>query len=263
MVEKMKLGQILLAAGLITKKQLQQALKSHKKTGIKLGQYLVREDLVDEADIVGAVADQLKLEIYRPERFAVDPELADVVPFELANRYQATPLEIEDRLLKIAMPDYSIRTVDAIEHHTRIEVEADICTERQLVQLHKSLYGAFIDMGGILGGIEAVRIDDGPDRAAETKDVDLQVLQGMAEKAPVVMLVNSIISQAVQEGASDVHISPQKDFVRVRFSVDGKLREVPSRPNAGSCRWSPGSRFCRAWTSPSPANPRTGASTSK
>jgi type IV pilus assembly protein PilB len=233
MVGKMKLGEILLAAGLINEARLQQALKGHKKAGIKLGQYLVREDLVDETDIVRAVADQLKLEIYRPERFAVDPELAEIVPFELANRYQAAPLEIEDRLLKVAMPDYSIRAVDAFEHHTRIEVEAVICTERQLIQLHRSLYGTFSDMGDILEDIGDVRIDDGPDRAAETKDVDLQALQGMAAKAPVVMLVNSIISQAVQEGASDVHISPQKDFVRVRFRVDGKLHEVPSPPK----RW--------------------------
>jgi type IV pilus assembly protein PilB len=112
-------------------------------------------------------------------------------------------------------------------------VEAVICTEQQLVQLHKSLYGTFTDMGGILEDIEEVQINEGPDRDTETNDVDLRALQGMAEKAPVVMLVNSIISQAVQEGASDVHISPQRDFVRVRFRVDGRLHEVPSPPK----RW--------------------------
>ena len=230
MVGKMKLGEILLTADLIDKAQLQYALDGHLKAGMKLGQFLVREDLVDEADIVKAVADQLKLEIYRPNRFAADPELAEIVPFELANKYQAAPLEIDDQLLRVAMPDFSIRSVDAIEHRTRIEVEAVICTERQLVQLHKSLYGTFTGMEGFLEGIEEVQIDDGPDRAAETRDEDLGVLQGMAEKAPVVMLVNSIISQAVQDGASDVHISPQKDFVRVRFRVDGRLHEVPSPP---------------------------------
>jgi type IV pilus assembly protein PilB len=233
MVGKMKLGEILLVAGLIKKEQLQQALAGHKKAGMKLGQFLVREDLVDEADIVKAVADQLKLEVYRPERFAADPELTKIVPFDLANRYQTAPLEIEGHLLRVAMPDYSIRAVDAIENHTRMEVEAVICTERQLVQLHKSLYRTFTDMGGILDKFEEVQIDDGPDRAAETKDVDLRALQGMAEKAPVVMLVNSIISHAVQEGASDVHISPQKEFIRVRFRVDGRLHEVPSPPK----RW--------------------------
>jgi type IV pilus assembly protein PilB len=233
MVEKRKLGEILLDAGLITKEQLKQALAGHKKSGIRLGQFLVREGIVKEADIVKAAADQLKLAVYRPERFAADPELAQLVPFELANKFQAAPLEIEDRLLRIALSDYSIRAVDVIENHTRIEVEAVLCTERQLVQLHKSLYGKSTDMDNILENIEEVRIDDGSDRATDTKDVDLRILQGMAEKAPVVMLVNSIISQAVQEGASDVHISPQKDYVRVRFRVDGSLYEVPSPPK----RW--------------------------
>jgi len=233
MVEKRKLGEILLDAGLINKAQLRQALTGHKKSGIRLGQFLVREGIVNEADIVKAAADQLKLAVYRPERFAADPQLAQLVPFELANKFQTAPLEIEGRLLRIALPDYSIRAVDAIENHTRLEVEAVLCTERQLVQLHKSLYGKSINIDDILEGIEEVRIDDGSDRATDTKDVDLRILQGMAEKAPVVMLVNSIISQAVQEGASDVHISPQKDYLRVRFRVDGRLYEVPSPPK----RW--------------------------
>ena len=230
MVEKMKLGEILLEAGLITKAQLKQALADHKKADMKLGQYLVRSEIVDEADIVRAVADQLKLEIYRHERFVADPVLAEIVPFELANKYQVAPLEIEGHLLRVAMPDYCIRTVDAIEHHTQIEVEAVICTERQLVQLHRSIYGNSIVIDGLLGELDGFQIDKEEEKTSETEDVEVGVLQGMAKEAPVVLLVNSIISQAVQEGASDVHISPQKSRVRVRFRIDGKLHEVPSPP---------------------------------
>ena len=229
MVEKMKLGEILLEARLITKDQLEQALAGHKKSGMKLGQFLVRNEMVDEADIVKAVAVQLKLEIYRHERFVADPALAEVVPFELANKYQVAPLEIEDHLLRVAMPDYRFRTVDAIEHLTRIEVEAVICTERQLAQLHRSIYGNSIVIDELLGE-EGFQIDKEEEKTSETEDVEVGVLQGMAKEAPIVLLVNSIIAQAVQEGASDVHISPQKDRVRVRFRIDGKLHEVPSPP---------------------------------
>jgi type IV pilus assembly protein PilB len=73
MVEKMKLGEILLEAGLIKKEQLKQALASHKKSGMKLGQYLVQRDIVSEPDIVKVLADQLRLDVYRPARFSVDP----------------------------------------------------------------------------------------------------------------------------------------------------------------------------------------------
>jgi type IV pilus assembly protein PilB len=225
----MKLGEILLEARLITKDQLKQALAGHKKSGMKLGQFLVRNEIVDEADIVKGVAAQLKLEIYRHERFVADPALAEVVPFELANKYQVAPLEIEDHLLRVAMPDYRFRTVDAIEHLTRIEVEAVICTERQLAQLHRSIYGNSIVIDELLGE-EGFQIDKEEEKTSETEDVEVGVLQGMAKEAPIVLLVNSIIAQAVQEGASDVHISPQKDRVRVRFRIDGKLHEVPSPP---------------------------------
>ncbi|MEJ2098038.1 MAG: ATPase, T2SS/T4P/T4SS family, partial [Deltaproteobacteria bacterium] len=211
--------------------RVQQALAGHKKAGMKLGQYMVRKGIVSESDMVNALADQLKLEVYKPSRHAVDPELAKIIPFELANKYQVAPIEIDGQLLRIVMTDpLDIRALDKIEDTTRLEAEELICTEQHLIQLHKCLYGSFTDIGDIIEGIDEVTIGEDPEKSAEAKDVDLNILQGMAEKAPVVVLVNSIIFQAVQEGASDVHISPQKNVVRVRFRVDGKLHEVPSPP---------------------------------
>jgi type IV pilus assembly protein PilB len=234
MVDKMKLGEILLEAGLIKKEQLQQALAGHKKSGMKLGQYLVQRGVVAESDIVKVLADQLRLDVYRPARHSVDLELAEIVPFDLAKECQLAPLEIDGHLMRIAMTDpLDIHAVDAIENHTRKEVEAVICTEQHLAQLHKILYGSFSDIDGVIQGFGEVQIGEGSGNSEDTKDVDLRILQGMAEKAPVVILANSIIYQAVQEGASDVHISPQKDLIRVRFRVDGRLHDVPSPPK----RW--------------------------
>jgi type IV pilus assembly protein PilB len=231
MVEKMKLGEILLEAGLIKKEQLQQALAGHRKSGMKLGQYLVHRGIVGESDIVKVLADQLRLDVYRPARNSVDLELAEIVPFDLAKEYQLAPLEIDDHLLRIAMTDpLDIHAVDALENHTRKEVEAVICTEQHLTQLHKILYGPYSNIGDAIQDVGELQIGEGPDTAEDTKDVDLGILQGMAEKAPVVILANSIIYQAVLEGASDVHISPQKDFIRLRFRVDGRLHDVPSPP---------------------------------
>ena len=231
MVEKMKLGEILLEAGLIKKEQLQQALAGHKKSGMKLGQYMVREGIVGELEMVNALADQLRLEVYRPTRHPADLELAELVPFDMAKEYQLAPIEIDDHLLRVAMTDpLDIRAVDALESHTRKEVEPMICTEQHLSQLHKILYGPYSTIGDAIQDVGELKIGEEPDSAEGAKDVDLRILQDMAEKAPVVILANSIISQAVQEGASDVHISPQKDFIRVRFRVDGKLHDVPSPP---------------------------------
>lgn len=227
-MKKKKLGEILVQADLLTEEQLQKALSEHKKSGLRLGQYLVRDGVVAEAQIVGLLCDQLKIRKYRPDKDVVDPRLADLIPAEIAYQHQAVPLHNGNFLLTVAMTDpLSISAMDAIERHTKTEVEPVICTEREFNQLFNTLYGAYGGIGGILEGIQ---IDEGEYKAEATEEIEMDSLQNMAQKAPVIALVNSIISQAIRENASDVHISPQKKYVRVRFRVDGKLYDVPSPP---------------------------------
>lgn len=227
-MKKKKLGEILIQAGLLTGDQLQKALSEHKNSGLRLGQYLIRDGVVTEAQIVDLLCDQLKIRKYRPDKDAVDPRLADLIPAEIAFQHQAVPLHNGNFLLTVAMTDpLSISAMDAIEQYTRTEVEPVICTEREFNQLFNTLYGAYGGIGGILEGIQ---IDEGEDKAATTEEIEMDSLQDMAQKAPVIALVNSIISQAIGENASDVHISPQKKYIRVRFRVDGKLYDVPSPP---------------------------------
>jgi type IV pilus assembly protein PilB len=136
-------------------------------------------------------------------------------------------------LISVAMTDpLDINALDAIEVFTNCEVEAVICTEQQLNLLHTTLYGTYAGIGGVLEELEDVQIDKGPEKTAALEDVEVSSLQGMAEEAPVVRLVNSILSQGVREGASDIHISPEKDHVQIRFRVDGKLHEVPAPPKS-------------------------------
>ena len=124
-----------------------------------------------------------------------------------------------------------INALDTIEVHTNMEVETVITTDQELNQLIGSLYGTYSGIGGVLEDMEYERADDG-EKTVVTEDIEVGSLQDMAEEAPVVRLVNSILSQAVREGASDVHISPEKDYVQVRFRVDGKLHEVPAPPKS-------------------------------
>jgi type IV pilus assembly protein PilB len=113
-------------------------------------------------------------------------------------------------------------------------VEAVICTDKELNHLISSLYGAYTGIGGALENMEDMQIEqvDEFEKEASSDDVEVGSLQDMAEEAPVIRLVNSILSQAVREGASDIHISPEKNYVQVRFRVDGKLHEVPAPPKS-------------------------------
>jgi len=231
-----KLGEILVEGGLLTQKQLEEALPFQKKSNLKLGQYLVREGIVSESQIVDLVSNQLRLEKYRSDKYTVDVDLANLLPADLAHKYQAAPLQKNGQLLTIAMMDpLDINSLDAIEVYTNCEVEAIICTEQHLNQLLNSLYGSYAGIGGVLEDMEdmeEMEIDKATEKSMSTEDVEVSSLQGMAEEAPVVRLVNSILSQGVREGASDIHVSPEKDSVQVRFRVDGRLHEVPAPPKS-------------------------------
>ncbi|MDP4978063.1 MAG: GspE/PulE family protein [Desulfobacterales bacterium] len=233
MKTKKRLGEILIEGGLLTRGQLEEALPYQKKSGLKLGQFLVREGIVSEVQIVDMVSNQLNLEKYSAEAYQIDTELAHVIPADLAFRYQAVPLKKNHLLLTIAMIDpMDINAVDAIEVYTNNEVETVICTEQDLNQLLSTLYGTYSGIGGVLEDMEEMQYDKEIEKAAVTEDVEVSSLQGMAEEAPVIRLVNTILSQAVREGASDIHISPEKDYVQVRFRVDGKLHDVPAPPKS-------------------------------
>ena len=230
---KKRLGEILVEGGLLTKKQIDEALPYQKKSGLKLGQFLVREGVVNEAQIVDMVSAQLNLKKYSVGKYKVDNELSNVLPADIAFRYQAAPLKKTGLLLTVAMTDpMDINAVDAIEVYTNNEVETVICTEQDLNQLLSSLYGTYSGIDGVLEDMEDMQYDKVNEKAQSTEDVEVSSLQGMAEEAPVVRLVNSILSQGVREGASDIHISPEKEFVQVRFRVDGKLHEVPAPPKS-------------------------------
>jgi type IV pilus assembly protein PilB len=130
----------------------------------------------------------------------------------------------------VAMPDpLDISAIEDIEIYKNCEVEPVICTERELGYLTSAIYGMGLGIEGVLDSIEDMR-DDGVKTEDRAGDVQVSSLEDMAGEAPVVRFVNSLLSQAVREGASDVHISPERDQVQIRMRIDGKLKAVPSPP---------------------------------
>jgi len=231
-INKKRLGEMLVEGGLLTEAQLEEAITGHKKTKLKLGQYLVREGYVSGNQIADLVSVQLHIEKYRPDKYPIDMELSKTIPVDVATKYQVAPLVRSRFLLTVAMVDpMDIAALDALEVYTNTEIEAVICTDQQLNHLVGSLYGTYSGIGGVIEEME-IEKEDEPEKAEFSDEVEVGSLQDMVQEAPVVRLVNSILSQAVREGASDVHISPEKDYVQVRFRVDGRLHEVPAPPKS-------------------------------
>lgn len=227
-----RLGEMLIESKLLTDEQLNKALSEHKKAGLKLGKFLVSKGIVTERQMVDVLSDQLKIEKYHPGRYPVGTELANVVPFDAAQKHQSVPLRKKGRLLTVAMTDpLDINALDSIEVLVNSEVEPVVCTENELNQLLNAVYGLQVGFGNILNGPDISAestIEKVEDQAEE--DIQVKSLQDIAGEVPVVRLVNSIFAQAVRSGASDVHVSPQQNTVQVRFRIDGKLHDMPSPP---------------------------------
>ena len=231
---KKKLGEMLIEAGLLTEEQLRKALEDHKVSGLKLGQFLIKQGVVSESVLVNLLSQQLKVDKYRPDTHTISLDVTKLIPAEMAQKDQVVPLSKNGSLLMVAMTDpMDIMSLDKIELVSNAEVEPVICTEQEFNHLFSCIYGAYSDLDGVLDAIEKVEYGIDADKVETTPD-DLEVssLQDMTEGAPVVPLVNTILSQAIREGASDVHISPEKNYVQLRFRVDGKLHDVPAPPKA-------------------------------
>ncbi|MHC1712388.1 MAG: GspE/PulE family protein [Solidesulfovibrio sp.] len=229
--KRLRLGEMLVSAGLVTEDQLRQALAAGKRGGLRLGQQLVRDGMVKEVDIVDLVSRQMGLAKYTPERYPVDSSLADILPAEIALRSKLVPLSKTGNLIRVAMPDpLDISAIEDIEIYKNCEVEPVICSERELGYLTSAIYGMGLGIEGVLDSIESMRDDGEASLPGDIESAKVSSLEDLAGEAPVVRFVNSLLSQAVREGASDVHISPERDQVQIRMRIDGRLKAVPSPP---------------------------------
>ncbi|MCF8035627.1 MAG: Flp pilus assembly complex ATPase component TadA [Desulfobacteraceae bacterium] len=230
MRKKKRLGEMLIEEGLLSEDQLQNALQEQKKTGQKLGQFLVANNICREDDIVNMLSRQLRIDRYDPSQYPIDLNLAEIISADTAKDKRVIPVAKGGNVLRVATPDpLDIDALDSLEVMTNLEIEPVVCTEADYEQAYNSLYGLYRGMDDVMKSVDeditAVRDEEDAVRPA---DQDVHALETQADQAPVIKLVNSILAQAVGQGASDVHISPEKNRVQVRFRVDGRLREVPA-----------------------------------
>jgi type IV pilus assembly protein PilB len=224
---------MLIEAGLIEKSQLDKALFSYRNSGLKLGQYMVREGMVSEASIVNLIAEQVNIKKYDPTEYSIGPHLGKIMVNEDVAKFQAIPLQKQGSILTVAMTDpMDITALDDIEVRTDSEVEAVICTEQDFNLLVSTVYGTYSGKNGVMEQIQEIEELDVVEEedSGHNNNISATSLADMAEEAPVIRLVNSVITQAVREGASDIHLSPEKEYVEIRFRVDGRLHHVPAPP---------------------------------
>ena len=231
---KKRLGDILLEERLLMPEQLSQALYEQRRTGKPLAVILIDSGLVSEEDIVITLSEQLGIPHLRVESYDIPPEIIAEVPESITRRYHLIPVAKTGKSLTIAMADpLNIVAIDDVRMLTGYEIETVVSLDSEIKKAIDRYYGRteeeeMEDYEDILRDAEAESVTLLKDK----EDLDISSLKEKVEQAPVIRLVNLTLVNAIKEGASDIHIEPFEKIVRVRFRVDGILREVQSPPKS-------------------------------
>jgi len=222
-----KLGEILVREGLITLDQLKKALMEQKGTGMRLGYTLVKLGFVEETEVTKMLARQYRMPAVDLSRFEVDPKIIKLLPPDIAVKHIVLPLKREGRTLTVAIVDpNNVTAIEDIKFITRCDVFPVIAGEYTLRNAIDRYYQqSDAQLQSLLKSVEEADVEV----VEEEQEEDVKA-QDLAEDAPVVKLINGLLTDAVKRGASDIHIEPFEHEIRVRYRVDGALQEVMKPP---------------------------------
>ncbi len=228
-----RLGEILIKESLITSQQLQQALDYQKQYGGRLGSCLMKMGFITDDEITAVLSRQYGVPSINLKYYEVDANVIKLIPQETAVRYQVVPLSRVGSTLTIAMTDpTNVFAMDDIKFMTGFNVEPVVASESAISEAIQKFYGDTESVEELTKVMKDLAGDDGEDLelAAEEQEMDLAALEKAAEEAPIIKLVNLILTDAVKRGASDIHVEPYEKELRVRFRVDGILQSVMNPP---------------------------------
>jgi type IV pilus assembly protein PilB len=224
-----RLGDLLVREGMIKEEQLQEAVREARKEGTRLGFALVHLGLVAEDALTRLLARQYRVPAVDLTKVEVDPKTLRLVPGDMALKHLVLPLRRMGRTLTVAMVNPTdMGAIDDLKFVTRLDIEPVVAGEYTLrKQVDKYYETADQRMQDILGDL----IDEDVEFVEATEeDVSMAALQAEVNQAPVVKFINGLLTDAVMRGASDVHIEPYEREVRVRYRIDGSLKEVMKPP---------------------------------
>jgi len=216
-----QLGDILLEGGHVTREQLDHAVQEQRRLGRSLGRVLVDLGVLSESQLVAALATQIGMRFVDLADHPVDGSAVSRVPDTVCRRHTALPIGYEDGKLVVAMADpANVFAIDDIRAATGMEVLAVVATKADVVAAINRYHRGEAELDDLAGEMTF----------GQDEQDDLSSVKEIVEDAPIVKFVNLLITQAIQDRASDIHIEPTERDLRVRFRIDGVLHEVMRSP---------------------------------
>jgi type IV pilus assembly protein PilB len=226
-----RLGEILVKESLITQDQLQKALEFQRVNGGKLGSCLQKMGFITDDDITGVLSRQYGVPSINLKYYEIDPNVIRLIPQDTALRYQVVPLSRVGSVLTIAMTDpTNVFAMDDVKFMTGFNVEPVVASETAISDAISRCYGGANTNGEELTNLMRDLVEEELELAPDDAEMDAEALEKAAEEAPIIKLVNLVLTDSVKRGASDIHIEPYETEMRVRFRVDGMLQTVMTPP---------------------------------
>jgi type IV pilus assembly protein PilB len=224
--QKKLLGESLMEKGLITEEQLRQAELEARADAKPLRKILTKKGLISEEDLAAFLSQQFNLPFVDLANYLIDPKIIDLTPEDLARKHLVIPILRIGNDLTVAMVDPSdVFAIDELRMKTGLSIEPALTTETELKKALDQHYSAKGTLEEVIDSLDREKLEVKPGQETELKK-----LQGIAEEPPVIKLVNMMIIEAVRQGASDIHIEPEEDTLKIRFRIDGLLHERTGPP---------------------------------
>jgi type IV pilus assembly protein PilB len=218
MAPRKRIGDLLVESGLISEEQLQSALRQQKELKMRLGDVLITQNYITEQQLIEVLEFQLGIPHVILYRQKIDQKVINLIPKRLAEQHSVLPIRVDGNKLVIAMADpLDYFAIDELRMSTGLRIEPTIASKDELLRAIKRYYGLQESVDAIMQNMQ-------------TKEAETERPQQEEEDSPVVKTVNQVITQAVQVGASDIHIDPQEDSLRIRYRVDGVMRTEQTLP---------------------------------
>ncbi len=227
-----KLGELLVKSKAVTQEQLSEALIGQKKTGKMVGSVLVEMGALSDSELLQFLSEQHGVPSIKLSEFQIDQDVLKIIPAGVASKYQVMPISAKDSTLTVAMMDPgNIFALDDIKFLTGYRVEPLIASENAVTEAIEEYYKEEEEtsddkLEDLLSGFDT----EGVEYVEEEEDADISALAHESEDAPVVKLVNAVLTDAISKNCSDIHIEQYEKTFRVRFRIDGSLYEVMQPP---------------------------------
>ena len=228
-----RLGDRLVAEKLISTEQLQKALAEQKGSAEKLGTILVRLNFITEDSLVSFLSKQYAIPAITVAQVDPDPDVLKLVPEQIAKKHGVLPIKRMGNTLTLAMADpTNVFALDDVGFMTGLQIQPVVASEAAIRKAFERLYETGASVNDMMSELEEADADvEVVDGGEETfTKADIFDLKESADEAPVVRLINMILTDAIRRGASDIHLEPYEKVLRVRFRIDGVLHEIMTPP---------------------------------